>query len=157
MQGLPKGFGISIQQKSMSFILQYRNQYGQQKYYTIGRIGVLTADEARKIAKDKLAGITKNEDPASERQDDKNTLTVNQLCDWYLKNGISHKKPKTIIDNLSSINNHIKPLLGNVPIKIINRGTLESFIADVTSGEKIKTRVKSNKPRGLVVVRGGKR
>lgn len=151
-----KGFGISIQQKSMSFILQYRNQYGQQKYYTIGRVGVLTADEARKIAKDKLAGITKNEDPASERQDDKNTLTINQLCDWYLKSGIAHKKPKTIVDNISSINNHIKPLLGNTPIKTINRGILESFIADVTSGEKIKIRTKSDKPRGLVVVRGGK-
>ena len=62
-----KGFGISIQQKSMSFILQYRNQYGQQKYYTIGRVGVLAADEARKIAKDKLAGINKKADTASER------------------------------------------------------------------------------------------
>ena len=151
-----KGFGISIQKDSMSFILQYRNQYGQQKYYTIGRVGILTADEARKIAKDKLAGITKNEDPASERQEDKSALTINQLCDWYLKSGIAHKKPKTIIDNQSSIKNHIRPLLGNMPIKTINRGLLEQFVIDVTNGDKVKIRAKSDKARGLVVVRGGK-
>lgn len=151
-----KGFGISIQEKSMSFILQYRNQYKQQRYFTIGRVGVLTADEARKIAKEKLAGITKNEDPASERQENKTALTMNQLCDWYLQSGISHKKPKTVIDNKSSIKNHIRPLLGNIPVKTINRGTLEQFVADVINGDKIKARVKSDKPRGVVVVRGGK-
>ncbi len=78
-----KGFGIRVQQNSMSFMICYRNQYGQKKYYTIGKVGVLTADEARRIAREKLAGIVNNADPANERMADKQTMTVACLCDWY--------------------------------------------------------------------------
>lgn len=150
-----KGFGIRVQQNSMSFIICYRNQYGQKKYYTIGKVGVLTADEARRIAREKLAGIVNNADPANERMADKQTMTVAGLCDWYLKTQTHNKKPTTIYSNKNSIENHIKPLIGHIPIKALNRATIDTMVYDIQSGEKIQKRIKTNKLRGITIVKGG--
>ncbi len=150
-----KGFGIRIQKDCFSFFIKYRNHHNKQCYYSLGRLGVLTADEARKLAKEKLAGICLNKDPAQERADDKKVMTVAELCDWYMDKGIGHKKPKTIQDNASTIKNHIKPLIGNMPIKSVNCGVLEDLLTDIKVGQKTKSKTKSLKPRGVSVVRGG--
>lgn len=150
-----KGFGISVQKTSFSFFIQYRNRYNRQRYYTIGKVGVLTVDEAKRLAREKLAEIIKKEDPADKRISERQTMTVAELCDWYMDKGIGHKKPKTIQDNASTIKNHIKPLIGNMPIKSINCGVLEDLLADIKAGQKTKSKTKSLKPRGVSVVRGG--
>lgn len=150
-----KGFGVRVQQNSLTFFIKYRNKHNVQKYYSLGRVGILTVDAARRLAKEKLAGICRDEDPAQERADDKNAMTIAQLCDWYMDKGVSHKKPKTILDNASTIKNHIKPLIGNLPIKSITCGQLEDLLADIKTGQKTKSKTKSEKPRGVSVVRGG--
>jgi integrase len=150
-----KGFGISIQKDSMSYFIMYRDEFGKQKYYTFGRVGVLAPDEARRDAKLLLAGITRGMDPAAKRNEDKNTMTVGELCDWYLREGSAHKKPKTRFCDNSAVTNHIKPLIGNMPLKSINRTILERFVRDIETGDKTRRREKSKKPRGIITVRGG--
>lgn len=150
-----KGFGIRIQQNSMSFFIDYRNKYGIKRNYTIGKVGILTADEARRIAREKLASVINNIDPASERIADKQTMTVASLCDWYLKTQTHNKKPTTVYSNKNSIENHIKPLIGHIPIKALNRATIDTMVYDIQSGEKIQKRVKTNKLRGITIVKGG--
>lgn len=150
-----RGFGISIQKDSMSYIILYRNSGGKVRYFTLGRVGPLTPDEARKLAKEKLASVIMNDDPADRRKENKNIVTLFELCEWYMKDGTGNKRPHTIKCDQGAIDNHIKPLIGNIPIKTITRGAMETFLKDVTTGEKTKRRLKSKNPRGVIKVRGG--
>lgn len=150
-----KGFGVSVNQKSISYIVQYRNKYGQQKFLTIGKINKISPDEARKIAQKIFADIINGKDPATDRKDDKNIMTVGELCDWYLENCTKHKRESTIAHNNSSIERHIKPLIGNHLIKTITREDIVAMVRDIECGDKIRRNEKSQKPRGRIYVKGG--
>lgn len=151
-----KGFGLRIQKKSKSWILKYRNQFGYQKMYTIASVNKLPADKARKKAKELLAEITANYiDPASEKVNAKSILSVAELCELYIYEGLGNKKTSTIINDKSRIKRHILPLIGNLPIKSITKATIEKLILDIEKGKTAITE-KSDKKRGLAQVRGGK-
>lgn len=151
-----KGFGLRWQRSSMSYVFKYRNAYGQQRTYNIGSANKLTPDEARRIAKDLFSDIAKGNDPCKDRHAKKKELNIAELCDWYMKEGTSHKKASTLkIDN-GRIERHIKPLIGKEPVTGITKGQIEKFMFDVSNGEKIQKKEKSNKLRGKIIVKGGK-
>jgi hypothetical protein len=45
---------------------------------------VLTPEQARKLAREKLILVANGRDPAEERQLSREAITVNQVCDWYI-------------------------------------------------------------------------
>lgn len=131
------GFGLRVQGKSRSYILYYRNLAGQQRKMTIGKANVLTPEQARENAKRYLFSLAQGEDPAQSKRMAKKEMTVNELCDWYLEEGVDHKKPRTISDDIGRMNNHIRPLLGKHIVKNLTRGDIEKFLHDVSSGAKV--------------------
>lgn len=151
-----KGFGLRWQQTSMTYVFKYRNQFGKQKTYSIGSAKKLTPDEARKIAKDILSEVVNRKDPAQDKQDKKKGLTIAELCDWYMKEGTSHKKDSTLKIDKGRIERHIKPLIGNRPVESIMRGDIEKLMYDIIIGDKINRVEKTSNKRGLSRVTGGK-
>lgn len=149
------GFGVRVQSEHASYIVRYRNGYGQQQYMTIGKTTQITLSLAREQAKKILADVIQGKDPAQMKQEKKHALTVAELCDWYIKEGIAHKKESTIKTDISRIESHIKPLMGKQPVKAIKRGDVQKMVYDITQGDKVKHRLKINKPRALSYVRGG--
>jgi hypothetical protein len=61
------GFGVRRQRRNASFVLKYTFR-GRQRFYTIGRHGLMTADEARIEARRLLGLAASGIDPATARE-----------------------------------------------------------------------------------------
>lgn len=87
-----RGFGVRLGQSgAKSFVLQYRNEYGQSHRVVFGSFGVLTVEQARKKARELLGDVARGEDPADKKRAKREGTTVSAICDWYLQNAEAGK------------------------------------------------------------------
>lgn len=151
------GFALRVYPTgTKKFYIKYRNKFGQQRLHKIGTFPTITLEKAKKRAGELLQDVELGGDPAKKKQEDKEVLTVSELCDLYLEKGIDNKKPSTIMNDRSRIERHIKPLIGNEPISTLTRGQIEDMMQDIAKGTKVAFSAKSDKPRGKIVIRGGR-
>ena len=154
-----KGFGIKIAKGGRkSYVCKYRIGSGRgapTRRMTIGAHGSpWTVDQARNEARKILGRVANGEDPAKEKQDAKKQITVAELCDLYLEQGVATKKASTLATDKGRIERHIKPLLGKKKVPAVTRADIKRFLLDVANG-KTATDVKTGL-RGRAIVRGGK-
>lgn len=147
-------FGLRLLQKENIYVIKYRNKFGSQKWYKIGKANILSLDQAKKLAREYLERISKGEDPSSDKIGNKKALSISDLCDWYMKEGVAHKKQSTLQIDKGRIKRHIKPLIGKVKVKELTRGDVETMMYDIQKGDKIFVDEKT-KLRGRAIVSGG--
>jgi integrase len=149
-----RGFGVRCQRRDKTYVLKYRFQ-GRQRWVSIGKHGSpWTPDKARNEAVRLLGLLADNKDPAQVRDETKNDLTVKELCDLYVAEGCSLKKPSTIANDRGRIERHIKPLLGRKHCRHVSKSDVEQMRNDVAAGKTsadIKTKL-----YGRAIVTGGK-
>jgi site-specific recombinase XerD len=148
-----RGFGVQVMASGLkSFVVQYRNATGRSRRIVFGRYGVMTVEDARKRAKTLLGQIADGIDPAEKEDASGDTMTVADICDWYLAEAKAGRllgrrrrpiKPSTLKMDASRIEAHIKPLLGKRSLGSLKLGDIEGAQADIASGKTAKPRAGS--------------
>ncbi|GJE44625.1 site-specific integrase [Methylobacterium soli] len=113
-----KGYGLRIEPSGLkSYLVRYRAGQGgraaPKRFLSIGRHGALTADEARRKAKEVLGAVARGEDPAADRAQLRAALTVADIAQAFLAEHMKTKrKPSTLGNYRRAFNLHILPSLG---------------------------------------------
>lgn len=136
-----KGFGLRVEPKpsgTKTFIVRYRvggGRRGTLRQFKIGRYGKLTPDEARDEAVNILAQVELGQDPQAQRVSARETLTVAELCDLYLAEGVATKKASTLQFDVIHINGFIRRRLGNRKITEVTTGDVDRLLNDIANGK----------------------
>jgi integrase len=156
--GAIKGFGVRMKPSgTASYLVQYRTREGRTRRLVLGRVGVLTPDEARTLAGDKLKEVSLGGDPSADRHLTREALTVAELADIYLREGPAakpNKKASSWAADGSNIERHVKPLLGRKTAKSLTQTDIAKFQVDVAAG-KSRADIKT-KERGRAIIEGGR-
>lgn len=146
-----KGFGVRMMPSGVgSYVLKYRNQEGRQRKLALGRVGSLTPDDARSLARRRLAEVDKGADPSAERKALRAAMTVAELCDLYLQDAEGRVKPSTLAMDRSRVAVHVKPLIGSRIAAAVTSDDIERLQADIAAGKSATPR----KGRGGVATGG---
>lgn len=136
-----KGFGVRMMPSGGgSYIIKYRNAEGRQRKMTIGRVGTLTPEEARQLAREKLAEASKGADPSAERQQIRRSITMTELCDLYLEEAEGKIKASTLAMDKSRIERHVKPLIGNRTVVSLTPVDVSRMQSDIIAGKTAQDR-----------------
>jgi integrase len=142
-----------------SYLLKYRNRFGQQRKFHIARVGEITPEQARATAIKLRGRIAAGEDPVTSRNSERNAQTVAQLCDEYLEAEKGRIKASTLAVDKSRIERHVKPPLGTRAVASLTPADMEKFLRDVMAGKSVKETPKPagkkvKRPRGGVATGG---
>lgn len=158
------GFGLRVfASGKRSYVIQYRSA-GRSQRYAIGLHSVWTPETARKEARVQFGKVAQGENPAEERQLNRNAMTFKELADHYIKamqaglilgKGGRPKRPSTIEVNIGQIHGHIVPLIGKRRVQDLTKADVTKMMNDVIAG-KTKAVRKTEKKRGKSVLRGGR-
>lgn len=120
------GFGVRIYPTGKkSFVLSYRSD-GRKHIMTVGRYGVMTLEQARDDAREKLVQVNKGTDPLEEKRRESQGETVKILCAQYLERYAKLKK-KTWKEDERRIDRHLIPAWGLKKAKSIKQSDVSSL------------------------------
>ena len=155
--GKLSGFGVkALRNGAKSFVLNYRNQYGAERRYTIGRLSEkLTTEQARAKADELLREIRLDGiDPMGQKKAAKAAKSVNDLLDLYLDSArFAEKAESTQYTDRGRIKRHLRPTLGELKIEQVTPDRVRRAFADIRDGKTSVT--EKTKARGKANVRGG--
>lgn len=147
-----RGFGVRLRPTgAATFMLQYRNAEGRSRRLSLGSVHILTPEQARDLAREKLVEVKRGNDPAEDRRNARAALTVAELCDWYLNKAETgellgrRRRPiakTTLALDRSRIDTHVRPLIGSRVVHGLSVADIEKFQADITAGRTAKGRTK---------------
>ena len=115
------GFGVRVYPNgAKTYLVQGRGPRGS-KRITVGRHGLISADEARRRGAALLIRIKAGEEPGAE-PDDEGVPTVAELAERYLREHVEVRcKPLTVKGYRQMIVRHILPAFGEMPIAELGR------------------------------------
>lgn len=118
------------------FAIRYRVG-GRKARLSLGDYGVLTVEQARKLAQQKLAEVAMGGDPSNARAEARRAWTVRQLVDHYKSEVLSRRAPKTRESYLLHLDHHILPALGKRPAAAVTSAeVLQMFRAAARSAHR---------------------
>lgn len=149
------GFGLVVQPSgTKSYCYQYRTPEGQTRRMGLGKHGVITPDQARKLASEKQNEVSGGGDPLSKKRALKNALFVTDLLNSYAASAKFEEKAElTQQYDKGRIRRHLIPTLGKKVAEKITSDDLRKAFKDIEQGKTAKTEKTGH--RGLARVTGG--
>jgi integrase len=136
-----KGFGVRLMSTGLaSYVVKYRNAEGRQRKLALARVGTVTPDDARSMARQKLAEVAKGADPSAERHAIRQAITVSELCDLYLEDAAQRVKASTLAMDKSRIEAHVRPLIGRMAVRALTSEDIARFQTDIVAGKSARPR-----------------
>jgi integrase len=140
------GFGARITTNgAKSFVLNYRVA-GRERRITIGSYPAWTVAAAREQAKLLRRRVDQGQDPMGERHAERAAPTVADMAERYLAEGVSRKRPRSVIEDKSLLNQLVLPALGKLRVAAVRRADIEAFHRDVSK----TTPVRANRAHSLL-------
>ena len=133
------GFGVRVAPATAktpeglkTFIVEYRPGAGGRGVRSIrlaiGRYGVITPDDARRIARDKLAQARTGDDPAAQRRQDRGTPTVAVVAEKWMAEQVTEKfSAKTQVLYRSYLDRHVLPSIGSKKINLVTPADVDAI------------------------------
>lgn len=118
--GAVAGLAVRVGKSGTKSFALYFRANKRLRCATLGKVGVLTLDQARKRAKVMLGKAADGNDPLAAKELAKNDLTVNQVAKQWLSDLDRRKKPRTMRNYRSAVTQHIAPKLGGRAIGSID-------------------------------------
>ncbi len=114
------GFGIRVAPSGRkTFALRYRIN-GSQRRFKIGPFGPLTAEDARKRAKQLLGEVASGGDPSRSRKATRDDPTIRVLSKRYIEE-YAEKQKKTADEDRAKLDRYVLPRLGSLRVSAVRR------------------------------------
>ncbi len=115
------GFGVRVTRRGhKSYVVQYRvpglGRRAFAKRIVLGEHGVLTPEEARRLARQELGRVAHGRDPAADRAARRAAASVKALGETYLDDARATLKESTVLEYRRLWNKHVVPALGSRPV-----------------------------------------
>jgi integrase len=124
------GFGMRVSYNGRkSWIVLYRCN-GVKGRLTLGRLDVLPLVEAREQARDALKAAGRGDDPALQKDRDREAPSFKQLADRYIEE-YAHPRKRTWQKDRRLLDNNLIPVLGRKKAHLVTRADLRSELAKV--------------------------
>jgi hypothetical protein len=122
------GFGLRVYPTGRKvYVVQYK-LHGRTRRKTLGKHGVVTAEEARKDAKLVQADVARGSDPSAERKARLRSPTIKELGERFLKEHVAlHCKPTTHFGYSNLLKKVVNPVLGGVKTSEISFVDIQAF------------------------------
>ena len=103
------------------YTLFYRTLSGRKRTLTLGVHGAITPEQARRLAKDRLAEVTRGGDPAGERQRSRHAPDLAALIERYRAEHLAFKKASTRTRAEGLLKRIILPAVGKMKVEAVTR------------------------------------
>jgi integrase len=111
------GFGVRVAADAKTFIYKYRLPSGRVRWATLGRVGAISLEKARKTAQVMSGVVAAGQDPQRAKDTARDAVSVATVATRFLDEYvIPRKKPSTVRLYRLVIDAHLVPRLGHVPI-----------------------------------------
>jgi integrase len=130
------GFGVRVRAGgSRKFVVHYR-QGGVQRRHTLGAVGVMHLEEARKKARKILVAVDDGKDPAAEKATRRAAagLTFERVMEDYLETRQLEMKSRSFEETARHLKRHCKPL-HKLAIASLTRQVIASRLRDISQNQ----------------------
>ena len=116
------GFGVRVYPSGTKVYLVQTRSGGKSRRITIGRHGVLTAEQARRKAAQLIASIKAGEEPTRPQSPPDTGPTIAEVAERYMKEHVAVRcKPSTVRGCQYTLDRYLLPAFGARPLGTIGR------------------------------------
>jgi integrase len=126
------GYGVRVMPSGVkSYVVEYRPHGGGRRVakrrLTIGKVGSLTPEQARKVAGDVLANVRLGRDPAAELNEKRAATTVASLCEAFDAEHLQKKVKASTAEAHAIALGRLKSAHGNLKAESLSRAHIAAM------------------------------